>query len=325
MDISSLYNSRGDLLAGIESIEFYQKRNLISLYNFIQSKTSFLDEYKPSMKERIFYIKNNILDTQKCTYCNVKKRQYHINTKSLTVTCGERSCKIKSSIRYRNTDHLYLEKLCPCGNTFKVSIKTNPNKSYCNRNCYFKFKVYTHSVETRIKISDSNKRVHSDPIWRKSKQHIYDQSYKKISATMKRKISEGTFTPCITNSWTKWNAEVNINGQTKKFRSFWEASFYVLNEHLEFEKIRIPYVFDTETHNYIVDFVDVNKKILYEIKPDTTKSNRLNECKFQAAIEWANNNGYTFVVISDDWFKMNAKNIDYSVHPQLYKSMKQFL
>jgi len=142
---------------------------------------------------------------------------------------------------------------------------------------------------------------------------------------MKKKISEGSFTPCITNSWTKWSAYVNINNQCRKFRSFWEASFFVLNTNLEFEKIRIPYTYNNQIHSYIVDFVDMTNKILYEIKPNSTKTNELNQIKFSAAHDWAKINGYSFKIISDDWFKQNAKTIDYTNHPQLYSSMKQFL
>lgn len=326
MDISVLYNKCGDLCAGIEDISFYKKRDLVFLYNDIRNNTSFLDE-EASMKERIFYIKNNFTEIQNCPYCGIKKRRYRGNKKSLTSTCNDIKCisKLKSSIKPRNTDHLYSYKICQCGNKFKVSKKSHSNKQYCTRNCYITFRQYNHSLATIEKIRESNKRVHNDPDWKESKKEIYRAARKKQSATLKKKILEGTFTPCITNSWTKWDATVNINGHIKKFRSYWEAAFYLLNTNLEFEKIRIPYTYNNENYNYIVDFVDFINKILYEIKPNSTKDTIVNQIKFAAAKKWADDNGYSFVIISDNWFKINAKNIDYKVHPQLYKSMNQFL
>jgi hypothetical protein len=65
---------------------------------------------------------------------------------------------------------------------------------------------------------------------------------KKASDKLREKIKNGTFSPCITNRWTRWNAVVTINNKTYKFRSSWEASFYVSNNYLEYETIRIPYI-----------------------------------------------------------------------------------
>jgi len=50
--------------------------------------------------------------------------------------------------------------------------------------------------------------------------------------------------------------------------------------------------------------------------------------KFNAAEKYAENNGYRYIIIMDDWFEMNAKTIDYDNIEQgklLRKRMKQFL
>jgi len=324
MDLSVLYNSNGDLIAGIENIQFYRDKGILHVYEYIMLNTVFLDSATTSIKERIFYIFNDLTELQLCPHCCINKRKYQANKKSLTNTCGSNVCK-KSKIHRRDTSHLYVNKECQCGNTFKVSIKSGMNKQYCTRKCYISFRNYRHSLDTILKIRESNKRKHSDPIWRLSMKEIYEQSHKKISETMKTKILAGTFTPCITNSWTRWTAAVCIDGKNKKFRSFWEATFYLLTPGLEFEKIRIPYILDNQSHSYIVDFVDEKNKILYEIKPKSTKDSELNQLKFQYATTWAKDNGYSFVVISDDWFRNNVNRLDFNEHPQLYNSMKQFL
>ena len=42
--------------------------------------------------------------------------------------------------------------------------------------------------------------------------------------------------------------------------------------------------------------------------------------------EWCNDNGYTYKIISDSYFKENAKKIDYDKYePKIKKGMKQFL
>jgi hypothetical protein len=326
MDLTVLYNSSGDLIAGVETVTFYIKRNLMPIYVAILEKTSFLSD-DTSIKERIFYIKNSFVELQLCPYCKIDKLKYQSNKKCLSATCGSKNCTNKSKIRYRNTSHLYVNKVCSCGNIFKISKKSCLSRQYCSKHCSILYRKYSHSTDTISKIRESNKRTHNDPKWRLSKNEIYKQSHKKISDTMKKKILLGTFTPCITNSWTHWDASVVINNQIRKFRSFWEAAFYVLNLelNLEFEKIRIPYTHKQDVHSYIVDFVDTNNRILYEIKPDTTKNSEINQLKFNVASEWCIKNNYEFKIISDDYFKCNAHKINYDQYPQLYNSMKQFL
>jgi hypothetical protein len=60
-----------------------------------------------------------------------------------------------------------------------------------------------------------------------------------MSEIMKNKILRGEFTPPITNSWTKWKSFIVIDDVTKKFRSNWDAAFWLLNKNdVEYEKLR---------------------------------------------------------------------------------------
>jgi len=146
---------------------------------------------------------------------------------------------------------------------------------------------------------------------------------KKQSDSMKNLIVSGKFTPCVTNSWCKSRVVIN----NIPFRSSWEAVFYILNEKIEYEKVRIPYLNESGIEKiYIVDFVDTQNKSLFEIKPKINIHISNNILKEQAAIKWSEQNGYTYNSINDDYFYENAKKIDYTLYdPKLKVSMKQFL
>lgn len=120
----------------------------------------------------------------------------------------------------------------------------------------------------------------------------------KISAIMKRKIADGTYTPKITNSFTHWNAIIDTGQEIKKFRSSWEACIWYSNQEWQYEKIRIKYIGDDlKEHVYIVDFYDPVNKILYEIKPSSNIKDSAN--KIRAAVEYCVANKMQFVVISE--------------------------
>ncbi len=131
----------------------------------------------------------------------------------------------------------------------------------------------------------------------KGKQNIIETAIKQ-SIIMKDKIRRGEYTPQITNSWTKWDAIIVLDdGSIKKFRSSWEACFWYCNQHLLYEKIRIPYELDGVNHNYIVDFYDDKNKILYELKP---KSFWLSQnSKMQAAINYCLLNSITLIWVNE--------------------------
>lgn len=131
------------------------------------------------------------------------------------------------------------------------------------------------------------------------------ESRQKSSNRMKTKILNGTFTPCVTNSWCKSRIDIlNIHA-----RSSWEAGFKVLNPHMAFERIRIPYTINGNNRTYIVDFVDEAAKKLYEIKPLSKIDEEINIIKANAAIAWAKHNGYTYNIIDETYFSEHKETL----------------
>jgi len=144
------------------------------------------------------------------------------------------------------------------------------------------------------------------------------QTAAKQSVWMKKQIAEGKFIPNITNSWTHWESEVSIGGKIKRFRSSWEACFYLSNPHLEYETIRVPYIDKTRKERItIVDFYDRPKKILYEIKPRSIFVKQRE--KMNAVINYCLNNHIRF-----KW--INEKNILKYVDRKLFsgKNLLQY-
>ena len=119
------------------------------------------------------------------------------------------------------------------------------------------------------------------------------------SVFMKESIANGNFTPCITNTFTHWNAEILYNNEIKKFRSSWEACFWLCNPFLKYEYIRIPYYDKTRNkyRTYIADFYDETNNILYEIKPKSQWEPQDN--KMQQIISYCDMNNITFKWINE--------------------------
>ena len=154
---------------------------------------------------------------------------------------------------------------------------------FCNKHCYHK-----HQSE------------HSE-------EYATPEKNKRQSETMKRKIGLGLFTPEVTNSWANSKIKITVDGCEFKFRSSWEAMFWLLNQDLIYESVRIPYKNNNRNHNYIVDFEDKENRILYEIKPKSNKKDELNILKFQCAKIWCEVNEYIFKIITEDYL---LKNLD---------------
>jgi len=123
---------------------------------------------------------------------------------------------------------------------------------------------------------------------------IRNKLNKKVSKSIRKKIKDGSFTPNITNSWTHWNAKIKIKGKIKKFRSSWEACFYVCHPELKYEFIRIPY----NNKTYIGDFYDDKNKILYEIKPRSSYNTQVE--KISKVIEFCKINKIKFIWINEN-------------------------
>jgi len=218
-----------------------------------------------------------------------------------------------------------IEKICNgCGKSY---LTKKINKKYCTQPCWTSNNNRVDSPEVRKKRVDSVRKTTSTKEYKEKIKNSprIKEANRQSSIRMKKLIAEGKFTPCITNSWTRWKSFVEIDGVIKKFRSSWEAVFYLLNPHLEYEKRRIQYKNDESYRNYIVDFEDSNNKILYEIKPINLKDNYKNTIKIKAAQQWCKDNQYEYRIISDEWFFENANKIDYEKNPQLRLLMKNFI
>ena len=123
-----------------------------------------------------------------------------------------------------------------------------------------------------------------------------DETKKKQSNAIKQKILDGSFTPNIHNSRT--HKLISFNGC--KYRSSWEVLFARLHPECEFEKIRIKYFNKTKNKIHITDFVDIENKIIYEIKPKCHKDNSDIKIKISEAIKWCKTNGYTYKLITEN-------------------------
>ena len=153
------------------------------------------------------------------------------------------------------------------------------------------------------------------------------------SELIKKRILDGKFTPCVTNSWCKSRIYVNLpNDRIYPCRSSWEAVFAIANPHLEYEKIRIPYYKEDVLAIYIVDFVDELGKVLYEIKPKGQQEGDVYELKMSATRDWCKLNGYTLEIIDEVWynnyFRTDRWEPEITSQPQgnlILQRMKQFL
>jgi hypothetical protein len=176
-------------------------------------------------------------------------------------------------------------------------------------------KKYNQTEEGKIfrkKLNISNKKKLKEYFQTEEGKRDLASRAKKHSILMRKYIKEGKFTPNITNSWTHWNTEIEIENKKRKYRSTWDMVFHLCNPITKYEKIRIQY-FDEEkekNRNYIVDFIDEEKKILYEVKPKSNLSKK-EKVKHVSAIKWCKKNNHKFVIIAEcELLEMLKNNID---------------
>ena len=148
----------------------------------------------------------------------------------------------------------------------------------------------------------------------------------KKSVTMKKLIKDGLFTPNISNSWC--NSKCYI--REKPYRSSWEVMFHLLNPNLEYETLRVQYIgVDLLNHNYVVDFIDRERKIAYEVKPTSQLEDETIKLKTEAAEKWCKENGYKFKFITEEWIKNNKEEINDNLHkidyPDTVRKIKMYL
>lgn len=216
---------------------------------------------------------------------------------------------LKCKNKYCNNERTYVKFLLDC-KKYEYGFK-----HFCSKKCLYKYRSYNQIGENNTSHNMTKEQK--------------DNSYKKLSNTIKRKIKDGTWTPNITNSWAGSKIKLIIENKEISYRSSWEAFYHLCNQHLEYEKIRIPYIYNDIEHNYITDFTDEYNKIIYEIKPKKNIDNEKNKIKFKYANKWCKENGYKFIIISNDWFKNNYNNYKKLLENQkckniIEKRLKQF-
>lgn len=356
MDVSQIFScifGLQKLKAGCLSKNWYEEKNHLDVYNSILSLTSFLDEYNPTLRERIFYLQKDYKTAILCPFCNSKFLRLK-NVKFLA-SCGSEECEFarKSSVskkihaemdeekkklknlkiassnsisldqRYKD-DPTKLEKI-----KHEMSVRAlgrkqtveTKKKRYETRKRNGRLNL---TEEQKRKISESNRKTHSSKEFREKHKETYQRVGRKISAILKEKIAKGTFTPNITNSWTHWAAFYKFqDGTTKKFRSTWEAIFFALNPKLEYETLRVKYKNSIgEDCTYIVDFVDHSNRVAFEIKPSSMMGSGENLRKHQALLEWARENDYLVEVIDEDWLRRNVNQSVLDNQPHLLKGFE---
>lgn len=219
-------------------------------------------------------------------------------------------------IEYDNKEDLILKlngldsmvcSLCGCDNklNFKNILGSNIYDCYdkfCSDACLNKWR--------------SDNMLGSENAFFRTPKETLEKVWKNQSILMKKRIRDGEFTPCITNTWTHYDSIINIKGKDKKMRSSWEAFFYLCNEDLEYEKVRIPYTYLNDDKIYITDFVDYENRIIYEIKPNSEVNTDKNIAKKESAIKWCKENGYVYKLITNKWFIDNKQNIKYLLSKQ---------
>lgn len=255
--------------------------NVTVVYNTEYSwRNSIIRKMDTSSCNLFFYLlETNI---QHCKYCNIQLSidSYSYGGKDFSFKGFKKYCvsctKNENYKRYKHSE----ESISKFKNTKSKWIKSKKGKSF-----YKKLGQYnSNNLKKYFKTKAGLNQI--------------KQSSIKQSKILKQKILNGQFIPNITNSWTHWEAVILLNDKEYKFRSSWEASFFVSNSHCKYEYIRIPYI-DEKNQNriYIGDFYDESKGILYEIKPVSVLKKQI--LKINQAINYCLKNKIKFIWINE--------------------------
>ena len=191
------------------------------------------------------------------------------------------------------TDDQLICRLDECKNKKRFISFSKGYRDFCSDNC-------------RNKWLSKSRKGEGNPIHR-----ISDENRIKWKTTLSRQVKEriknGGWTPNCTNSWchSRYHLKFLRNGQiiNQSVRSSWEAFFQLINPHLEYEKLRVPYFYKKEWHSYIVDFIDNENKLVYELKPKALEIQGSNKIKEKELKSWCIQNGFKYIKISEDYFK----------------------
>lgn len=329
---------KNDLYSNLNFIknDFHKYNNLNTLLDYFKCNTIF--DLKVLFK---FYTKNHSIKCTKCdSYlkCNKYKEIYCINC---SITCdicnkvfsNKKELKIHLFKEHNITDNSNKKIYCTgCKKELPYkydAINIYPYKCK-NKECIHRINTYKDivrktNISKKINFNEDTRKNYTRGALKREekfktticdngetlKYNISKRAGEKISKTIKEKISKGEWTPCVTNSWAR--SRCYVNGLP--LRSSWEAAFYLLNPNVSFEKIRIIYINDKGvSRNYITDFQDFDKKIIYEIKPYALTFDSNNLLKEEAAKKWCIDNGWNFVYITEDYFKQNFNIIKDKIH-----------
>jgi len=214
----------------------------------------------------------------KCAYCESSLVQKDLNGNEYNKYCS--NC---------TTDHAWVKTLTP-EQQKKRGEKISISKKEFYKTDIGKQVAAVIGNKNRIKMVEFNATE-------QGKKNI-ENSKVRNRKIMLEKISTGEFTPPITNSYTHWDAVVETNEGLHKFRSSWEACFWLCNKHMLHEKIRIPYKDDHNVlRTYIADFYDEKTNTLYELKPKS-QWNKANH-KMQQIINYCLEKNIKFIWINE--------------------------
>lgn len=101
-----------------------------------------------------------------------------------------------------------------------------------------------------------------------------------------------------------------------RFRSLLELSVIrhledeglVLGDTMLYEATKVPYG-KTRIRNYIVDLTLPMLKLLIEVKPSSRAENRNNRAKRDGAEKWARDNGWTYVIVTEEELAQCGKTL----------------
>jgi len=158
----------------------------------------------------------------------------------------------------------------------------------------------TFTDEHKQKIRDAKKKQWTEEYKKRDKQMRIDTgAYKRASETIKKKIMNGEYTPKNNRGRA---TRIYCEKTEISYRSTWEYKFHQKNPHTLFEHTRIPYMLNGEQHVYIIDFTDIENRILYEVKPKSLLNDEVTISKAEAARQWSEQNGYTYNIVTEDDF-----------------------
>ncbi len=273
------------------------------------------------------------LSSNKCRFIYKKTEEDKINSMNLIISEIIENVSFKSMKECFDYLTIHWDKKCKnenCKNERKVG-SLFPNRKSFNM-VEKRYGIYKFCENPKCNYESISKRQTGDNnTSHRMSEDTFLAMCEKNSKKMKEKIKNGEFIPHITNSWAKSRCDIKFirNGElvSIKTRSTWDAFFQLKNPNFFYEKVVIPYKIKGVERNYIVDFVDIENRILYEIKPDSTNNTPANVAKYKYARIWCKKNGYNFIIIKNKWF---LKNYDADIiigqpcEDKMLKNLKQF-